>query len=261
MFLIMNTALGGTGGGTINNATLPQTSSFDYAHITTANSPTPTPSPTATPTPTPTATPTPTGTPNPTATPTPNPTGTPYPSPAGGYLYGDTFAGDATGTIPAGWTVGGANAGFTVASNGQHVYRHQGWSATTAAGNTAWTNYSVNVDVKPSAWQSEVNGVDVRYTDAKDFYSVRFIGAREISFGRMGNDGSWSGRWTPLASAQIAYGSSWHHVTITASGSHFTVSLDGAPLMSADDATFSHGSIGFDANAPVDYGTISVNGL
>jgi hypothetical protein len=31
--------------------------------------------------------------------------------------------------------------------------------------------------------------------------------------------------------------------------------------MSADDATFSHGSIGFDANAPVDYGTISVNGL
>lgn len=34
MFLIMNTSLGGTGGGTVNNATLPQTSVFDYVRIT-----------------------------------------------------------------------------------------------------------------------------------------------------------------------------------------------------------------------------------
>ena len=34
MFLILNTAVGGTGGGTVNNGTLPQTSWFDYARIT-----------------------------------------------------------------------------------------------------------------------------------------------------------------------------------------------------------------------------------
>lgn len=34
MFLIMNTSLGGTGGGTVNPATLPQVSSFDYVRVT-----------------------------------------------------------------------------------------------------------------------------------------------------------------------------------------------------------------------------------
>ena len=34
MFLIMNLSLGGTGGGTVNNGTLPQISYFDYVRVT-----------------------------------------------------------------------------------------------------------------------------------------------------------------------------------------------------------------------------------
>jgi beta-glucanase (GH16 family) len=48
MFLILNTAIGGTGGGGINNSTLPQTSLFDYVHITAQNTSTPSQTATAT---------------------------------------------------------------------------------------------------------------------------------------------------------------------------------------------------------------------
>src|SRR5947209_12115381 len=50
-------------------------------------------------------------------------------------LYTDSFEGDAIGSIPAGWTVNGTNAGFTVQQQGSHVYDHNGWTATTTAGN------------------------------------------------------------------------------------------------------------------------------
>jgi beta-glucanase (GH16 family) len=36
MFLIIDTAVGGINGGTVNNSTLPQTTSVDYAHVTTS---------------------------------------------------------------------------------------------------------------------------------------------------------------------------------------------------------------------------------
>ena len=39
MYLIINTAVGGDGGGTVNNSTLPQTLLVDYVHVTTTSTP------------------------------------------------------------------------------------------------------------------------------------------------------------------------------------------------------------------------------
>jgi beta-glucanase (GH16 family) len=41
MFLILNTSVGGAGGGTADPSTLPQATTVDYVHVTTANVATP----------------------------------------------------------------------------------------------------------------------------------------------------------------------------------------------------------------------------
>jgi beta-glucanase (GH16 family) len=92
-FLIINTAVGGVGGGSINPGTLPQTMSIDYVRVTTATvvptatptrtpmiaAPTNTPTVALTATRTPTASRTPTTTRTPTRTPSATATRTPFP--------------------------------------------------------------------------------------------------------------------------------------------------------------------------------------
>src|SRR5690349_11942899 len=75
-----------------------------------------------TPTAPPTATTPPTATPSATSTHTPTPTATTAPLPSAtsrpsSTLFSDNFESDAIGSIPAGWTVTGTNAGFTVQQN------------------------------------------------------------------------------------------------------------------------------------------------
>jgi hypothetical protein len=227
--------------------------------------PTPTPTPRATPTPTSSAAPDPPGSPPPTAsarpTPSPSPTSDPTPSPipaqSGPRLpWSDSFAADAAGSIPAGWSVAGLNAGFAVKSgDGTHgsVYAHTGWTATTVAGSAAWTNYTFSVDVKPSAWLSESDSIDFRYVNADYTYAVRFVGGSVIELVRV--DGGTS---TVLAKVTNNYSASWHQVVITASGAALTVSMGGTTIMTASDSTFSCGAIGFAANDPVEFADVSV---
>jgi hypothetical protein len=174
-------------------------------------------------------------------------------------LFADTFAQDAIGSVPVGWSVFGPNAGWSVQLDGSNVYAHNGWSSSTSAGNRSWTDYTLSVDVKPSAWQSEVDGVDVRYLDSKDFYSLRFVGASSLVFGKQLDDGSYSGVWTQLASVPFAYnGASWYRVVITAVGASFTLSVNGQRLIAVSDSALTHGQIGLDAVAPVEYGNVIV---
>jgi hypothetical protein len=229
---------------------------------------TPTATPTAKPTGTPTATPTPGSpsttptpwSPQPPATPTASPTST-WTPPPGSPLFSDTFASDAVGSVPAGWVVIGANPGFAVAGEaGQHVYAHNGWTATSSAGNSSWTNYSLDVAVKPSAWQSETDGVDVRYRDAQDFYRVRFTGGNTIVFGRVLNNGTQYGAGADLGAAAFAYaGGAWYELTVIASGNTFTIEVNGKTVLTAVDSSIPSGRIAFDANSPVEYGSVTVN--
>jgi hypothetical protein len=174
----------------------------------------------------------------------------------GGLLYRDSFTSDATGTVPAGWSVTGANAGFSVAASDSsygNVYAHDGWTSTTSAGSTAWTNYTLSVAVQPSAWQSEQDCIDVRYVDAADHDAVCFEGGGSIVLLRVAGGSS-----VDLARVSLAYTSSWYQLSIAAFGSTFTVQLDGQTLMTVSDSAFCHGAIGFDANAPVEFGNVTV---
>jgi len=171
--------------------------------------------------------------------------------------WGDNFAADAAGSIPSGWSVSGVNAGFAVAS-GDHaygkVYAHTGWTATTAAGNNAWTNYVLSVDVRPSAWLSESDTINFRYLSPDFTYAVRFVGGSVIELVRVNG-----GTCTVLAKVSKNYSASWHQVVITASGAALSVSLDGTTIMTASDSTFTRGAIAFGANAPVEFADVLVS--
>jgi hypothetical protein len=176
---------------------------------------------------------------------------------SGTLLYTDSFASDAAGSVPAGWAVQGANAGLTVTASGSsygHVYTHDGWTATTSAGNSTWANYTLSVKVQPSAWASEEDCVAVRYVDGNDHYAFCFVGGSWVGFGKIVN-----GTVTVLDQVPLAYTSTWHALSIVADGSTFTVTLDGASIMTVTDGTFSHGAIGFDVNAPVSFADVTVN--
>jgi hypothetical protein len=177
-------------------------------------------------------------------------------SSGGAVLYSDSFTSDAVGSVPAGWSVAGVNAGLSVATGDathSHVYAHDGWSATTSAGNGAWTNYTLSVAVQPSAWLSEQDCIDVRYVDATDHYAVCFVGGTEMAFLKVAASGT-----TVLSEVSLDYSSTWHQLSITAAGSTFTVSLNGQELMTVSDSTFCRGAVGFDVNAPVEFDSVSV---
>jgi len=244
-----------------------------------ASDPTPTPAPTATPTPaptpapvatatpapkdtptpppTPTATATPTPKPSPTATPTPSPSLTPTPVPGAALPWSDNFSSDAVGSVPAGWAVYGTNAGFAVASSdGGHVYSHSGWTAASWAGCPTWTNYQLSLGIKPSAWLSEVDTVLFRYQSSGSYYGVRFGWGDQIQLTR-----AQGGLTKVLASVTTSYSASWHQLTIVANGSSLSVAMDGKTILSATDSAFSSGEIGFAANDPVEFATVSVTAV
>jgi hypothetical protein len=148
------------------------------------------------------------------------------------------------------------------AEGGQHRYSHNGWTATSIAGSSWWTNYSVDVAVRPSAWQSESDGIDIRYQDAQDMYRVRFTGGSAIVFSRVLNNGTQYGAGADLGAVAFSYsGGTWYDLTVIASGSLFTVKVNGVTLLTVADASISAGRIGFDANASVEYGTVTVHSV
>jgi hypothetical protein len=172
-------------------------------------------------------------------------------------LYSDTFEGDTVGSIPAGWSVFGTNAGFSVQQNGSHVYAHSGWQAITTAGNGTWGNYQYSVDMLPSNWGSEVDGVLFRVKDSSNYYFVQYIGGTTLSLHKVVNGSS-----TGLASTKVTMSASnWHTIQVVASGSSLTVSVDGTQELAATDATFPTGGIGLGGNSPVQFDNVAVSAI
>jgi hypothetical protein len=129
--------------------------------------------------------------------------------------------------------------------DGTRVYRHDGWSSTTTAGSSGWTDYTFAADIKPSAWTSEQDGVTVRVTDPGNFYSLRFSGGTSLVLGKNVN-----GTWTQLASVPFSYSATWYHLVIVVTGSSLSVSVNNQALMLVADSSQPTGAIGFETNAP-----------
>jgi Laminin G domain len=192
-----------------------------------------------------------------TETPVP-PTQTPVPptptATASSSLFSDTFESDAVGSTPAGWSIYGTNAGFSVQQNGSHVYDHSGWTAVSIAGSTNWTNYSYSVSMLPNNWASEADGVLFRVRDSNNYYFLQYTGGTTLSVLKVVNSSS-----TTLASKALTMSvSSWHTIQVDVSGSSLTASVDGTKQLVVTDGTFATGAIGVGANSPVQFDTVAV---
>jgi hypothetical protein len=210
---------------------------------------------TASPTPAPVSGPVgPVASPTPTATPSPTVDPTQGSAPSGTLVYSDNFDGDAAGSTPAGWSAG---TGWSVSQeHGSHDYRHSGSSGSTVASVAMPNDFDVAMDVALSAWGSESVELQLRRTDGVGHYSVRFSGGSTVAFGKVAD-----GNWTTLASSNVNYGNKWQHLDVRASGSTFSVTLNGSSLFSVSDSSFGSGGMALWANDPFAFDNLAVRSL
>ncbi|HEV2028877.1 MAG TPA: cellulase family glycosylhydrolase [Candidatus Dormibacteraeota bacterium] len=220
-------------------------------------SPAPAPSPSSTPSPSPAVTPSPSPSPSPSSLPPPSPTPTsnaPVPvAGAPGVLLSDNFQNDPRGSLPAGWTAFGANSVWSVQSEGSHVLNHAGWTGSIRAGSSTWSNYLYTVAVKPSCWASEHDGLLFAMHEG-GFYTLDIIGGNKLVLEKTVH-----GTVTVLATAFYTFNPSlWYNVSVSLPGGSITAYVNGAPVLHANDSTFTSGAIGLEANDPVAFDNVVV---
>lgn len=192
------------------------------------------------PTPTPTATATPTPTPIPTTTPTPT---------AGGSLFSDNFEdGNA-----AGWT--NVNGTWSVVTDGTYVYKNTNTvgESLTYAGQSTWTNYTVEAKVKLYNSGSTVGaGVVARYTDSNNYYMFRVHEGSDKAqlYKKIG------GSFTLLNEGAVTINpNTTYTLKLVLNGSSLTGYVDGVQKVSITDSGLTGGRIGargYDASFGVD---------
>ncbi len=103
---------------------------------------------------------------------------------------------------------------------------------------TGWTDYTASVTIKST--DNDAIGVMFRYQDENNYY--RFIWDQERSSRALVK--CENGQFTILAEDFVPYvtGKSYQ-VKIAAQGSSLQVSIDGSPVFSVNDSTFSSGTI------------------
>ncbi len=213
-----------------------------------------TPGPTATATNTPAATATNTPTATATNTPTPPPTATPTPS-GNNILFSDDFEADQQGAFPPSWTLVGGT--WSVQVDGTQVLQ-QTDSSTSAekrvlAGSTAWTDYVLQVDVKPGA-----NGVAlglqmiVRESDANNYYSFGLYSNTWYLKKKVG------GNQTTIAQGNFSFTSQFYTMVFSVQGTSLSGTINGTPLFNTTDSALSHGQIGLSTKAQSEFDNVLV---
>ncbi|HET9111810.1 MAG TPA: hypothetical protein VFN78_13355 [Ktedonobacterales bacterium] len=238
------------------------TSEFDNVQVTSGSvSPTPTPTQTSTPSPTPTQTTTPSPTPTQTATPTPTQTATPTPTPppSGGQLFSDTFESDAIGAFPAGWTAVSGGSGWSVQQDGSHVLKQTDTSTSAeheiSAGSAAWTDYTVQADIKPGANDlSKSTVLMARYVDADNHYSLLLKNQSEWYLGKVAG-----GNWTTLGQGSFSYTSTtFYTFALSVQGNTISASINGVTRATKTDSQFPTGEIALSTKATSEFDNVQV---
>ena len=164
--------------------------------------------------------------------------------------------------LGAGWIVSPmGNAGGWSVSNGVYTYSGTGLSQT-CAGNSAWTNYTFDTNIKLSSLSNWPGGVRARVNPATGAGYVVWLypGSGLIVLYR---DAVWNindSSLTQLGSALLSYdATATHDLTVAFNGSQITVSWDGRSLITATDATYTQGYVCLDADSqPISYSNIRV---
>jgi len=161
-----------------------------------------------------------------------------------------------------GWIVSpmGNAAGWS-ASNGVYTYNGAGLSQT-CAGNSAWTNYTFDTNIKLNSLGNWPGGVRARVNPATGAGYVVWLypGSGLIVLYR---DAVWNindSSLTQLGSAVLSYDdTTTHDLTVAFSGSQITVSWDGRSLITATDATYTQGLVCLDGDSqPISYSNVRV---
>lgn len=146
--------------------------------------------------------------------------------------------GDAQGWEPSStsWTV--------IAHAGSNVYRQTNTTGESVAilSGMDWTNQSIDVDVRPLAFQGADRwaGVVARYVDDGNHYAVRLRSTNRIEIVRRLNGGS-----KVLGSASFSVPLNVNHrVRFEAVGAWLRVYVGGRRVLQARDSTLKHGAVG-----------------
>jgi hypothetical protein len=169
-------------------------------------------------------------------------------------MYSDNFSGDRAGSVPAGWTSIGVHCSWTVEQEGtRKVVAHDQWSGYLQAGNAAWSSYALSVDIRPSGWGSEQDGIAFGIVDGGR-YSLQIVGGTSLVLTK-----DHAGTTTTIASVPYAFSPySWYTLTASMSGGSITASVNGVALIHAYDSTSTGGQIELVANDPVVFTNVIV---
>jgi hypothetical protein len=166
--------------------------------------------------------------------------------------------------VGAGWIIspmGNAN-GWSVSSG---VYSYSGIGLSqSCSGNSAWTDYTFDTNIKLSSSSNWPGGVRARVNPSTGAGYVVWLypGSNLMILYKLAvwnvNDSS----LTQLAQAAMTFDTNPHDLTVDFHGSQVSVLWDGKPMMSATDSTYASGFVCLDAdNQPISYSDVRVSAV
>ncbi|WP_239140819.1 pectate lyase [Actinoplanes campanulatus] len=175
------------------------------------------------------------------------------PSASAGTLFSDDFESGA-----GNWTKSGGT--WSVASDGSKVYKQAKADSELArvfAGETSWTNYSVEARVKGLDLSRGLAGVAARASGSSTMYRLALTSA-----GRAELQAVKGSTITSLGSAAVSDPAAWHTLKVDVSGSTVTGYLDGAKVASGTGSLAGAGRIGLVTSyASAEFDDVSVAAL
>ncbi|NOU67102.1 DUF1080 domain-containing protein [Paenibacillus sp. LMG 31461] len=151
---------------------------------------------------------------------------------------------------------------WNVAPEGSKVLSIPSVDGQIAAGDSNWTNYSVQAKVKMTGQGSGGTGASLifRYQDANNMYAFQLNKADGQIKVLKKQAGTWTTIGTPVS--QPIELNQWYIVKVFVNGSSIICYLDGVEKINMTDTTFSMGKIGFKAyNISSVYDDVSVKEL
>ncbi|MFC1610966.1 family 16 glycoside hydrolase, partial [Myxococcota bacterium] len=140
---------------------------------------------------------------------------------------------------------------------------HQSESADnrfSVAGNPAWTDYFVSVDVRLSGQGTQGSGLMFRVVDPNNLYLFEVnAGTDDVTLWRCAG-GAWQSVATGTAPQALAVGT-WYSLRVEAEGASLRTFVDSTLVAQADDATHATGRIGLNAGEDALFDDVAAEAL
>ncbi len=153
-------------------------------------------------------------------------------------LFSDDFEdGNSTG-----WSTSGGS--WSVVTDGSKVYKQAGASANAYSytGNSAWTDYSVQVRAKALSFNGtgRTFGITARYSSTSNYYYLAISNANQLQLGKKSSTGS-----GVLASKTFtAQTGTWYTLKLAVIGNQLQAYVDGVLQLTATDSSLKAGKAG-----------------